>query len=79
MVVFTEKFAVHINKAIEGLLNTTFNNAVELVVAAQALFKSNVQVFQPSLIGGIFSNILLVLGMCLFYGRLKFFKQEFIA
>lgn len=77
--VFTEELAAHTNEVIGGLLNATFGNAVELVVAVQALLKNDFRVVQTSLIGSIFSNLLLVLGMCFFCGGLKFSEQEFIA
>jgi Ca2+:H+ antiporter len=35
--VFTEELAAHTNDLIGGLINATFGNAVELVVAVQAL------------------------------------------
>lgn len=43
-------------------------NAVELIVAIEALVKDNVTVVKTSLIGSILSNLLLVLGMCFFFG-----------
>lgn len=77
--VFTEELAAHTNDVIGGLVNATFGNAVELVVAIQALLANDLQVVQASLIGSVFSNLLLVLGMCFFCGGLKFKEQEFIA
>lgn len=77
--VFTEELAAHTNDVIGGLINATFGNAVELVVAIQALMANDFQVVQASLIGSVFSNLLLVLGMCFFCGGIKFPEQEFIA
>mmetsp|Transcript_22999 Transcript_22999/g.48500 ORF Transcript_22999/g.48500 Transcript_22999/m.48500 type:complete len:526 (-) Transcript_22999:53-1630(-) len=77
--VFTEELAAHTNDVIGGLLNATFGNAVELVVAIQALLASDYRVVQASLIGSIFSNLLLVLGMCFFCGGIIHSEQEFIA
>ncbi|KAL7535402.1 hypothetical protein ACHAXR_009530, partial [Thalassiosira sp. AJA248-18] len=77
--VFTEELAAHTNDVIGGLINATFGNAVELVVAIQALLANDFRVVQASLIGSVFSNLLLVLGMCFFCGGMKFSEQEFIA
>eukprot|EP00571_Detonula_confervacea_P011313 CAMPEP_0172298932 /NCGR_PEP_ID=MMETSP1058-20130122/1356_1 /TAXON_ID=83371 /ORGANISM="Detonula confervacea, Strain CCMP 353" /LENGTH=537 /DNA_ID=CAMNT_0013008227 /DNA_START=15 /DNA_END=1628 /DNA_ORIENTATION=- len=77
--IFTEELAAHTNDVIGGLLNATFGNAVELVVAIQALLHNDFRVVQASLIGSVFSNLLLVLGMCFFCGGIKYPEQEFIA
>jgi hypothetical protein len=77
--VFTEELAAHTNDIIGGLINATFGNAVELVVAIQALLAEDYRVVQASLIGSVFSNLLLVLGMCFFVGGLKHKEQNFIA
>lgn len=77
--VFTEELAAHTNDVIGGLINATFGNAVELVVAIQALLAEDYRVVQASLIGSVFSNLLLVLGMCFFVGGIKHSEQEFIA
>ena len=77
--VFTEELAAHTNDVIGGLINATFGNAVELVVAIQALLANDFRVVQASLIGSVFSNLLLVLGMCFFCGGIIFPEQTFIA
>jgi Ca2+:H+ antiporter len=77
--VFTEELAAHTNDVIGGLINATFGNAVELVVAIQALLADDYRVVQASLIGSVFSNLLLVLGMCFLCGGMKYPEQEFIA
>ena len=56
--VFTEELAAHTNDVIGGLINATFGNAVELVVAIQALLAGDYRVVQASLIGSVFSNLL---------------------
>jgi Ca2+:H+ antiporter len=76
---FTEEAALHTNDTIGGLLNATFGNAVEVVVAIQALLANEIRVVQASLIGSIFSNLLLVLGCCFFFGGLKHKEQTFNA
>ena len=61
------------------MLNATFGNAVEVVVAIQALLANEIRVVQASMIGSIFSNLLLVLGCCFFFGGLKHKEQTFNA
>jgi len=77
--IFTEELAAHTNDVIGGLINASFGNAVELVVAIQALLANDFLVVQASLIGSVFSNLLLVLGMCFFCGGIKHSEQTFIA
>jgi calcium/proton exchanger cax len=64
-------------ETIGGLLNASFGNAVELIVAILALIKDEVLIVQTSLIGSILSNLLLVLGMCFFFGGLNRIEQKF--
>ncbi|KAJ0391205.1 hypothetical protein ATCC90586_012225 [Pythium insidiosum] len=58
----TESLALHTGETIGGLVNATFGNAVEVVVAIFALSKGEIAVVQSSLIGSVLSNLLLVLG-----------------
>ncbi|KAJ3126090.1 hypothetical protein HK098_007888 [Nowakowskiella sp. JEL0407] len=58
----TEEIALRTNQTIGGLLNATFGNMVEAIVAVLALRNGLVQVVQSSLLGSILSNLLLVLG-----------------
>lgn len=58
-----------------AVLNTTLGNAVELIVAIIALAKCEIRVVQSSLLGSILSNLLLVLGMCFFFGGIKYSEQ----
>lgn len=65
----TEQVAFHTNETLGGLLNATFGNATELIVAYFALKKGLLEVVQVSLLGSILSNTLLVLGCsCLAVG-----------
>lgn len=73
----TEEVAAHTNQTIGGLINATFGNAVEIVVAIQALLAGEIRVVQASMIGSIFSNLLLVLGCCFFFGGLVYKEQTF--
>jgi Ca2+:H+ antiporter len=58
-------------------LNASFGNAVELIVAILALVKDQIIIVQTSLIGSMLSNLLLVLGMCFFFGGLNRMEQKF--
>ncbi|CAE6465827.1 unnamed protein product [Rhizoctonia solani] len=75
----TEELAIRVGQTIGGLLNATFGNAVELIVAIVALTKCELRVVQSSLIGSILSNLLLVLGMCFFAGGTRYSEQGFMA
>jgi Ca2+:H+ antiporter len=74
---FTEEVAAHTNEVIGGLVNATFGNAVEVVVVIQALLANEIRVVQASMMGSIFSNLLLVLGTCFFCGGMIYKEQTF--
>ncbi|KAH9908428.1 Sodium/calcium exchanger protein-domain-containing protein [Xylariomycetidae sp. FL2044] len=73
----TEEIAMRTGEVLGGLINATFGNAVELIVAIIALANNEVTVVQTSLIGSILSNLLLVLGFCFFFGGINRKKQRF--
>ncbi|KAJ5703687.1 sodium/calcium transporter [Penicillium malachiteum] len=73
----TEEIAMRTGETIGGLLNATFGNAVELIVAILALVKKEVTIVQTSLIGSMLSNLLLVMGMCFFFGGMNRLEQHF--
>lgn len=73
----TEEIALRTGETIGGLLNASFGNAVELIVAVIALAKKNVLIVQTSLIGSMLSNLLLVMGMCFFFGGIDRVEQHF--
>lgn len=58
-------------------MNASFGNAVELIVAIIALNKDEVTIVQTSLVGSILSNLLLVMGMCFFFGGVNRIEQKF--
>ena len=62
---------------IGGLLNATFGNAAELIIAALALHKGLHGVVKASITGSIIGNILLVLGLSILAGGVKFTHQRF--
>ena len=65
----TEHLAEKMGAGIGGLLNATFGNAAELIIAALALHKGLHGVVKASITGSIIGNILLVLGLSMFGGR----------
>ncbi|KAK7748542.1 hypothetical protein SLS53_000562 [Cytospora paraplurivora] len=73
----TEEIALRTGETLGGLLNASFGNAVELIVAIMALVKNEVVIVQTSLIGSVLSNLLLVMGMCFFFGGLRRQEQYF--
>ncbi|GES64393.1 sodium/calcium transporter [Aspergillus terreus] len=73
----TEEIAMRTGETIGGLLNASFGNAVELIVSIIALVDGKVAIVQESLIGSILSNLLLVMGMCFFFGGVNRLEQHF--
>jgi Ca2+:H+ antiporter len=73
----TEHLAEKMGAGIGGLLNATFGNAAELIIAALALRKGLHGVVKASITGSIVGNILLVLGLSVLAGGIKFSKQQF--
>ena len=73
----TEELAARSGPGIGGLLNVTFGNAPELIIALFALGEGLHEVVKASLIGSIIGNILLVMGASMFVGGLGREKQSF--
>ena len=73
----TEHLAEHLGPAAGGLLSATFGNAAELIIAMFALSKGLQDVVKASITGSILGNLLLVLGLALLSGGLKFKRQKF--
>jgi Ca2+:H+ antiporter len=73
----TEHLAEHLGEGVGGLLNATFGNAAELIIALLALSKGLVSVVKASITGSIIGNILLVLGLAITAGGLKYDHQSF--
>lgn len=73
----TEEIAVLVGPTVGGLLNATFGNATELIIALVALNAGLVEVVKASLTGSILGNLLLVMGLSMFLGGLKYKEQTF--
>ncbi|HEX2435659.1 MAG TPA: calcium/proton exchanger [Solirubrobacterales bacterium] len=73
----TEELAARSGPGIGGLLNVTFGNAPELIIALFALGAGLQEVVKASLVGSILGNILLVLGAAMLVGGLRRDRQRF--
>jgi Ca2+:H+ antiporter len=87
----TEQIALKTNDSIGGLLNATFGNAAEMIIAIFAVMAAAtaikegdaetaatmINVVQASLIGSILGNLLLVLGIAFVWGGIHHKVQEF--
>lgn len=73
----TEEIAVVVGPSLGGLMNATFGNATELIIALIALRAGLVDVVKASITGSIMGNLLLVMGLSMFLGGLRYKEQEF--
>jgi Ca2+:H+ antiporter len=73
----TEELAIRSGPGIGGLLNVTFGNAPELIIAFFALLAGLQEVVKASLVGSIIGNILLVLGAACLVGGIRRDRQTF--
>ena len=75
----TEQLAHYTGDAVGGLLNATFGNAPELIIAIVALRAGLLDMVLASLVGAILANLLLALGLSFFLGGLKHRDQSYRA
>ena len=73
----TEQLATRTGDAVGGLLNATFGNAPELIIALVALRAGYLDMVRASLIGAILANLLLALGVSFLLGGLRHHEQRF--
>jgi Ca2+:H+ antiporter len=73
----TEKVAVVTGPSVGGLVNAVFGNATELILALMALRKGLVDIVQASITGSIINALLLLLGLAMFTGGLRYKEQTF--
>ena len=73
----TEALAARVGPGLGGLLNATFGNAAELIIAAFALSRGLDSVVKASITGSVIGNLLLVLGGSLLAGGIKYPVQRF--
>jgi Ca2+:H+ antiporter len=75
----TEQLSVRTGDAVGGLLNATFGNAPELIIAFVALRSGYLDMVRASLIGAILANLLLTLGISFLLGGIRYHDQYFNA
>lgn len=73
----TEQIAERMGEGVGGLLNATFGNAAELIIALIALNAGLYDLVKASITGSIIGNILLVFGLGALIGGAKFPAQKF--
>ena len=73
----TEALTARVGTGLGGLLNATFGNAAELIIAGIALSKGLTNVVKASITGSIIGNVLLVLGLSILFGGTKDQEQRF--
>lgn len=73
----TEQLATYTGDTIGGLLNATFGNAPELIIALVALKAGLYDMVKASIIGAILANMLLGLGLAFLFGGYRRHVQEF--
>ncbi|MBE9258433.1 calcium/proton exchanger [Dolichospermum sp. LEGE 00246] len=73
----TEEITVVVGPGIGGFLNATFGNATELIIALVALNAGLIDVVKASITGSIISNLLLVMGLSMLLGGIRYKEQTF--
>src|SRR3954465_4930614 len=75
----TEELAARSGPGVGGLLNVTFGNAPELIIALFALNSGLPEAVKASIIGSILGNLLLVMGAAMLVGGWGRQRQTFVA
>jgi len=75
----TEQLALHTGPRIGGLVNATFGNVTELIIAIFLILEDQTEIVKASLTGSILGNLLLVLGISFLVGGLKHEEQTYNA
>jgi Ca2+:H+ antiporter len=75
----TEQLALHTGPRIGGLINATFGNVTELIIATFLILDDEIAIVKASLTGSIIGNLLLVLGLSFLLGGLKHEEQVYSA
>ena len=73
----TEQLATYTGDAVGGLLNATFGNLPEVIIAIVALKAGLHEMVLASLAGAILGNLLLATGVSFFVGGLKYRIQDY--
>lgn len=75
----TESLAVRLGETLGGLLNATMGNVPEMIIGVFALRKGLQTVVKASLTGSILGNVLLILGLSLVAGGVRYNTQRYNA
>jgi Ca2+:H+ antiporter len=75
----TEQIAMRTGDAVGGLLNATFGNAPELIIATVALKAGYFDMVRASIIGAILANLMLALGVAFLLGGIRYHEQTYNA
>jgi Ca2+:H+ antiporter len=73
----TEQVAAHTGATIGGLLNATFGNLPELIIAMAALRAGLLEMVRASIVGALLANLLVALGLSFLLGGLRHHSQEY--
>lgn len=73
----TEHLAAHYGATTGSLLNVTFGNAAEIIIAVVAISAGLIDLVKASITGAIIGNILLILGLSVVAGGFRFKEQRF--
>src|SRR6478672_8768839 len=79
IVLSTEYIATRTGDAIGGLLNATFGNAPELIIAFVALRAGLFDMVRASIVGSILANLMLATGVAFLLGGMRYHTQEYNA
>ena len=69
--------AHRVSTTMSALVNATFGNAIEFMIAIFALNNGLVDLVKSSMVGSIIINVLLLIGLSMFFGGLKYKEQRF--
>jgi len=73
----TEELALVTGPTIGGLINAVFGNATELIIALVALKAGLIGIVKASITGSILANVLLVMGLSMLFGGVRYKEQTF--
>lgn len=73
----TEQIAERVGEGVGGLMNATFGNAAEVIIAGMALHAGLYDLVKASITGSIIGNVLLVFGLSALVGGVRFQSQSF--
>jgi Ca2+:H+ antiporter len=79
IVLSTEQLATRTGDAVGGLLNATFGNAPEMIIALVALRAGFFDMVRASIIGAILANLMLATGVAFLLGGLRYHTQDYNA